>query len=283
MGSSKALLIAGALAVAAPSFANAADLLPPPPAPVYEPAVIPANDFGAWYLRGDVGLGLDHLNDLESTFTGPLPPGFAHNGQGLGDQAIIGGGFGYKANSWFRADVTGEYRTPSKFWAYESYQPGGLFASPACPNICFDKYGAQVSSAVFLANGYIDLGTWYGITPFVGAGIGTSYNILHGLNDFGLETGGFGAAADHNTASLAWALMAGFSYSLTSNLKLELGYRYLDMGKVTSNAIVCNASCTQETQSFRWASNDVRLGLRYMFADSVPAPAYRAPPLVTKY
>jgi opacity protein-like surface antigen len=280
MGSIKAFMVAGALAVAAPNLAYAADLLPPPPP--MEPGVLPVADFGGWYLRGDVGLGIDQLSNLNSTFAGPLPPGFAHDGNGLGNQAIIGGGFGYKLNSWFRADITGEYRTGSKYWGYESYQPGGLFPSPACPNICYDRYNASVSSAVFLANGYVDLGTWYGVTPFVGAGIGTSYNMLHALADVGIETGGYGIAPDRDAARLAWALMAGFSYSLTSNLKLELGYRYLDMGSVASSGIVCNSACTTESQSFHMASQDIRLGLRYVFADVPPPPVYQAP-LIRKY
>jgi hypothetical protein len=30
----------------------------------------------------------------------------------------------------------------------------------------------NISSAVFLANGYVDLGTWWCFTPFIGAGVG---------------------------------------------------------------------------------------------------------------
>src|SRR5208282_5842127 len=135
--------------------------------------------------------------------------------------------------------------TGSRYWGLESYT-----AFCATAN-CYDRYSASVSSAVFLANGYVDLGTWYGVTPFLGAGIGTSYNMLHGLTDVGLENvGAYGIAPDRDTARLAWALMAGFSYSLTSNLKLELGYRYLDMGSVASNGIVCNLTCNTESQSF---------------------------------
>ena len=37
---------------------------------------------------------------------------------------------------------------------------------------CYDNDQGAVSSAVFLANGYVDIGTWWGVTPFVGAGVG---------------------------------------------------------------------------------------------------------------
>ena len=41
---------------------------------------------------------------------------------------------------------------------------------------------APSPSAVFLANAYVDLGTWWCVTPFIGAGVGTSYN-----QDFGFQ------------------------------------------------------------------------------------------------
>jgi opacity protein-like surface antigen len=81
--------------------------------------------------------------------------------------------------------------------------------------------------------------------------------------------------------------MAGLSYSISQNVKLDFGYRYLDMGRVTSNPIICSGSgvCPNEVQSVKLASHDIRLGLRYMF-DSNPGPAYEPlppPPLVRKY
>ena len=32
-------------------------------------------------------------------------------------------------------------------------------------------------------NGYADLGTWSGVTPYVGAGVGFAYNKLSGFTD----------------------------------------------------------------------------------------------------
>ena len=36
-----------------------------------------------------------------------------------------------------------------------------------------------------MVNGYVDLGTWSGITPYVGAGVGFAYNKLSGFTDSG--------------------------------------------------------------------------------------------------
>lgn len=278
MASMKAILIAGAFVVGAANLAAAADLGLPPPPPAPEAPV----ESSGWYLRGDVEVGIDQLSQQTSTFAISVPTGFENNGSGLGEQAILGLGAGYQFNNWFRADVTGEYRTSSHYWGLESYTPAGLFPSPNCPVVCYDRYSADISSAVFLANGYVDLGTWWGVTPFVGAGVGYTYNMFNGLTDSGLETGGYGTAPDRGFGSLAWALMAGVSYALTPNLRLEFGYRYIDLGKLESYPINCVGGCGgngAESESFHLTSNDVRLGLRYIFAEVPPM----APPLVTKY
>jgi len=58
--------------------------------------------------------------------------------------------------------------------------------------------------------------------------------------------------------NLAFALMAGFSYDIAPNLKLDLGYRYVNFGtmsfKSLSGALFDKGLTSQE----------VRLGLRYL-------------------
>lgn len=272
MASMKAILLAGAFVAGAVNFAAAADLLPPlPSAPE-----VPAPSASGFYLRGDLGAGINMLSDQYSSFAAGVPGGFANDGAGAGVQGLVDFGAGYQFNNWFRFDVTGEYRWPTRYWGLESYTaacgaPGGT---------CYDRYSANISSAVLLANGYFDLGTWYGITPFVGAGVGGAYNMFNDLTDTALDTTGYGAAADHGQFGFAWALMAGVSYSITSNLKLEFSYRYLNLGTFASSPIICNCGgADYESERFRLASNDIRIGLRYTFAE-VPA---AAPPLVTKY
>ena len=47
-----------------------------------------------------------------------------------------------------------------------------------------------------MANGYYDIGSFYGITPYVGAGIGTSYNTISHFRDINIIMGGGGYADD---------------------------------------------------------------------------------------
>lgn len=285
MASFKALCLAGVVALAATATtAHAADLLPPPP-PVEAPYIPPAPVGGGWYLRGDVGAADLQLDSRQTTFG--RPAGIAGNGfnvvsSALTETATVGGGVGYQVNSYIRGDITGEYRFGSDYSAVETTLKGcGAGAAFGCA----DSYGAKVSSGVVLANGYLDLGTYYRVTPYVGAGVGAAFNEFGGLTDYNLTfrngyPSGFGQS--HTNIALAWALMAGISYDLTQNLKLDIGYRYLDMGKLMSSPIVCsNGGCPYETQSYKLYSHDVRIGLRYAFADAIPyAPRI---PLATRY
>ncbi len=288
MGRSFALLLAAAI-VAGAGGAQAADLLPPPP--MVEPP--PPPDFGGWYLRGDVGVGATQL----SSWNYSLRPGLDNAGvlqapggpvwntyHSIADTAFAGAGVGYQFNNWLRFDMTGEYRIDA------AYRATNHFTFAGCGSACygFDNYSANLGTALFLANAYVDLGTWYGLTPFVGAGVGAAFHNLAGLTDygFGVANGGYGLAPDTSVTNFAWAAMAGLAFAVTPNLRLEVGYRYVDMGKITSNAIACNsAPCFGERHSFNVASNDIRVGFRYIIPSLVPPPPPPPPPgpLVRKY
>ena len=92
-----------------------------------------------------------------------------------------------------------------------------------------------------MANAYVDLGTWWCVTPFIGAGIGTSYNRISGFRDDGLSNN-FGVprpssvtyAADSGKWNFAWALHAGLAYRVTPDVTLELGYSYMNLGDATT-------------------------------------------------
>ncbi len=64
-----------------------------------------------------------------------------------------------------------------------------------------------------------------------------------------------------------------------------MAYRYLDLGKMSTNQIICQGTpvCVREVQSFYLASNDIRVGFRYVIPSLIPAPPPPPPPLVRKY
>ena len=83
---------------------------------------------------------------------------------------------------------------------------------------------------LFLANAYLDLGTWWCITPFIGAGVGVTNLTIGNFRDINEIAGGGGWAKDNTETNFAWALHAGASYTVTKNFAVELSYRYLNLG-----------------------------------------------------
>jgi opacity protein-like surface antigen len=251
--------------------AHAADLGPPIYAP--PPVVAPA-PFTGWYLRGDVGAAMVNASSFDYIRNPLNVNDFAINHFSLSDAALFDIGAGYQFNSWLRFDVTAEWRSRSKVYGIGSYT---TFCAVLA---CDDTYHAGLDSKILLANAYLDLGDWFGVTPFVGFGVGTAWNTVVGLYDFGPQTGGFGTAVNTSKSNFAWALHAGVAYDLTPNLKLEASYRYLQYGSIDTQ-INCVGGCNPDTYRFRdLYSNDVRLGVRWLFNE--PVPVYAPPPLVRK-
>jgi len=262
--------------------AFAADMPAPPPvmpAPQMVPmqVVVPApiEVPSRWYLRGDIGVGVVTVNSVDY-IPNPLnnPNNFTIQSVTLQDQVFFLVGAGYEFNNWVRFDFTAEYRNKDSFVFWGGY-------TTACPNPfaqCLDVYNGYISSWVFLANAYFDLGTWCGLTPFVGFGVGTAANTLAGFSDVGIPTGGAGIAPSVTDWNFAWAIHAGLSYAVTPNLKLEFAYRFLNMGSVEA-PINCVGGCNPDSYRFHnLEAQDFMLGFRWMF-DFGPSYAV-GPPLV---
>ena len=191
---------------------------------------------------------------------------------------LVGVGIGYQFSSWLRADLTGEYRGNTSFRALDRYdeQPDGVWDGT-------NEYTATKSEWVFLANAYIDLGTWWNITPFVGAGIGaarvsitnycdTSLRLSAPFND---ETA---YAADHSQWNFTWALHAGLSYHVSPAFTIELAYRYLSLGDGLSGDVIASggANFVNNPTTFRHInSQDVKLGLRWALGGQEVVPVVR--------
>lgn len=307
MGSLKKLAVAGAVIFGVSATAYAADL---PPPPMLEPYAPPSVSIGSgWYLRGDVGVGLNKEKPkLEFTSNGgptpALPPGasFTLNDFRLGNSALFGVGVGYQFNSWLRADVTAEMRTSASIQGRDTFLfpfgGGSQFGQRQTNN-----YSGSLSSQVYMANAYADLGTFCPlgcITPFVGAGVGFANHKLSQISDTSVQgpyninspsvytgqTFAFNTYfAEKSRTNLAWALMAGVGVDVTKNIKLELGYRYLNMGRAeTGYAELSGLAGNAPGLAMRIKeidSHDFRLGMRWMLNGdccAAPVASYAPPP-----
>jgi opacity protein-like surface antigen len=165
--------------------AQAADMAFPPMEGLPTVSEQPAELGTGWYLRGDAAWSRDQVPLISSDGSITTP------------SAVINGysfdlGFGYKINNWLRADIVYDYRKPQSASAAEAnvwcpYNLVGLTSqvTPSNPDAiqlgyyanpndtCTPQQSTTVSRQDVLLNGYIDIGTWGGVTPYVGAGIGT--------------------------------------------------------------------------------------------------------------
>jgi opacity protein-like surface antigen len=275
MRSVKFFIAAGAASLMS-SAAFAADMaIAPPP---YAPAVV--EDFGGWYLRGDIGFSNQRVNRLNNA----LDVNATTSVQTLNfnTAGIFGLGVGYRFNNWFRADITGEYRGNSQFFGTDAITFAGGFGT--------DTYHATKSEWVVLGNAYVDLGTWWCMTPFIGAGVGGARVSINGFTDQGIVTPVPGpgpalaslAFGDNVSRwNFAWALHAGVAYRVTPNFTVELAYRYLDMGNGLTGDLRAfdGTNNINNPTTFRSiTSHDLKIGVRWDLANP---PVYQ-PPLIRK-
>jgi opacity protein-like surface antigen len=277
--------------------AQAADLfsLPEAPALPEEPVEWGSN----WYLRGDIGWQQIKVPALSGDFKSSL------NNADLAMGAIGGG---YQFYNWLRADVTvdrsvfrksgtiGQLWCPYQMVGLSDQVTGHTVGILANPNdTCSRIATASLVRTSVMANAYFDIYHFWGLTPYVGAGVGMTYNsaassIGYFRNSDGAlwapdltlpngqvprwvyRDGGtlfpiqlpFGPTNWNISQSksgwqFAWNVMAGVSYDLAQNLKVDLGYRYLNAGRYTG---IAGYGTTAIPVSKDITAQEVRLGVR---------------------
>jgi len=230
------LRIALSLAALAPFAAHAADY--DPPVFVEEaPEYVPVEVGSGWYLRGDMSYVFDSsIDGVDYTaFDGVDDVSASFRSASLDTDFAWSGGFGYRFTDYFRADATVE--------GFRADFSGSTSSDTPCLDDvvagtgCRSTNGSEVSAVSLMANGYADLGTYVGLTPYVGAGVGYSYLSWKDLNDttYCVDGGALCASDDAVGGSshggrdgwaFTYALMAGVAYDISKNFKLDVGYKY---------------------------------------------------------
>ncbi|HMM64989.1 MAG: outer membrane protein [Mesorhizobium sp.] len=250
----KAAVAGVVAALASPVFA--ADLIEPPVEPAPVTPVYQETEFGGWYIRGDVDYHWSKWRGADYITYGPPPGSNSFSSGKLRGAFSLGGGVGYQVTRHFRTDVTGDYWFKTKF-------EGGTTGTCGSGEFCTSRDSSHFSALLLLANAYADLGTWHGVTPYVGAGIGGAHVKWDSLiNDD--DDGSF----EHRGAKgwrFAYALMAGASYCLTDRAKLDLGYRFshIEGGRMFEYSTGAGPGFDKGLNT-----HEVRAGLRYQFGNS---------------
>jgi opacity protein-like surface antigen len=255
--------------------------------------LVPVEIGNGWYIRGDIGYAASHKGGTHTfrTFNPVAGPGV----NPYADQTFvtsetdsgisIGGGVGYQFNDWFRVDGTID-RFGGNF-------SGSTFANQPCVTAtalinplyvgtaCASNDAQDYSAYQFMANAYVDLGTYVGVTPYVGAGIGMTSMNWGDLTNSSYCVAGTAACptgpaattilpVTHTGANdwrLTYSVMAGLGYQVSKNVKLDLGYRYskIDSGnQFNFDAATATAGASGvQGKDAGYDRHEVRLGFRY--------------------
>ncbi|WP_275784842.1 outer membrane protein [Pararhizobium gei] len=188
-----------------------------------------------FYLRGDLGYApwTDEGDASLQLFDGDTFDFNADSSKPFSGSL----GIGYQINDMVRADLTGDY-FDGRFDG--SGQADIPCAGEAAGTSCAGDLRASYKAVGVMANGYVDLATVAGLTPYVGAGLGVTqlrWDDVALRTDCVTGTAACSGAAPVDQAfdgetswRLTYALMAGVSYDMTERLKLDVGYRYSKIG-----------------------------------------------------
>ncbi len=253
--------LAGVMLASAAIPAYAADIIIEEP--VYEPKYIEPKAFGGWYLRGHIGMSNQRVGSLYNIlFEDPAFFEFINPGE-FDSAPTFGVGAGYQFNDWFRADATLEYRGKSSFYGLDRYGT----AEDAI--VGTNQYTGRKSEWVAMGNAYADLGTYKGLTPYVGAGIGAARVTIHNFMDVNEQTAGVAYGATDSRWNFAWALHAGVGYDISERATIDFGYTYINLGDGRTGDLITylgENNVPDNPMHFRdITSHDFKLGLRYKF------------------
>jgi len=261
------------------TVASAADM--PSLPPVYAPPIEEAA--AGWYVRGDIGMTNQSFKRLHQRLYDVPGISVEANGRGWDSSMLWGLGVGYKFNDWFRADVTGEYRGKANFHGSDNVRFNGGQG--------VDSYSGSKSEWVFMANAYVDLGTWWCITPYIGAGVGMADIKISGFRDdgFNFVGGALGNstayAADATKWNFAWSVQAGLTYQVTSSMAIDFGYRYIDLGDATTGPTRAFDGSFGNGGPFTFnhiTSHDLKLGVRWLLDPPMQSQPMLLPPLMQR-
>jgi opacity protein-like surface antigen len=172
----------------------------------------------------------------------------------LGSSFIIGGGVGYRFAMGIRVDVTYSNRSG---YDLKGSDPAGTTFDP------------KTEANTGMVNAYYDLPFMIAdrVRPYVGGGIGRSRNKVNNIN--WQDPGFAGQLPGGSNTDTAWQLTLGADVRLTRNWVIDVGYRYMDLGKIRTNAGAAtggepfNASNFTTPLEGKLRANELMFNVRY--------------------
>lgn len=133
--------------------------------------------------------------------------------------AVYGGGIGYIFNEYLRADFSIFHRHK---YRYRFSDVDGSSSQ-------------DLRSTNFMVSGYFSPINFYNFKPYFMAGIGVAHNDAGTFNS--VTSSDAFATVGKRKNDFTWQVGGGTSYQFNQYVSLDLGYRYIDLGKVETSDV----------------------------------------------
>jgi opacity protein-like surface antigen len=224
--------------ISIPGHGLAADVAPQPPV-ISAESVAPDETNSGWYLRGDIGIAVNAAPSMNWQSS-------SYFDRSAANSASFGAGIGYRFSDTLRADITLDFLTSHRI-------KGNLTATT-------EDHLTQ-DAATVMANGYYDIATFSGVTPYIGAGIGVAR-----VNDDALvrDVSGIGTYTFGGTLryALAASAMTGFSFDIGHGMQADVGYKFTWIDK-TRTGPETSSTLAGPVNIGASGAHQFRVGLKY--------------------
>jgi opacity protein-like surface antigen len=137
-------------------------------------------------------------------------------------------------------------------------------------DVAGNLFTAEMKSISVMLNGYYDFALGWG-KPYLGAGVGFGSNKMSSITaTAAVVDSPLRGLPDGSKSGFAWSLMAGIGFPMSGGGIIDLGYRYVDLGKIETGAGVtnCLGGATCVPQAYGGMGGNLRthefaIGLRY--------------------
>lgn len=238
--------------------------------------VIQQSSAGPCYFRGDVGYSWSQspsikwpVNSIDNTTT-PATTTFVTDkvsNASMENTWLVesGIGCGWGGSRGVRVEAVLGYHGNRAIQG----EPGNFTVTNPAPTPSWgggevDPLHTSLTTYTAMLNVYKDFGNIRGFIPYLGAGIGVAYNRMGDVYFTG-NSNLTNVIHGNNDLSLAWALMAGVGYQISDRTILDLGYRYIDFGRIDSQRSDSAGFVNPAVKLSDLSAHEFKVGLRYYF------------------
>lgn len=184
---------------------------------------------------------------LDNTWLGEVGAGCGSGSRGLRAEVM----FGFRGDREFEGEPA----------IYQGSLIGTVVGDPP-PPVTDDPMHTSLKTYTLMLNIYKDLGNWSGFVPYLGAGIGAAYHQLDNIYFTG-NPALTNQIHGNNDLAFAWSLMAGVGYQISSRAVIDVGYRYIDMGSISSQRSDTGFNVNPAVRFDDLTAHEIKVGLRY--------------------